>query len=596
MLKAVKYTDEKRAPDTQLNRQSKMLRHLIGRAEARYAVGLSRSIKTLHTPVFKTNDLTVRQALLEDIKLLDRIVNSASQNKSILSTGKYRTKPQIITSQDTIKLQAVVREFLDRLQLEQSTIDPTRWDFRQKLGKIGLQLFVDCHDMNIIPMSTTLSHVLAEQYNQSPTRQTLEGILQSLSRVRNFLEGEKVVVEDKDGIDALVDQLCHSREDLDILKRVLEALDYKLLSPDAVRVVKGRRTSDELDVSKGWRFATGILDTNEAYLRSLSLPEKKLISIDKETLVLVYDGTLKDANTILPSLNHAAKTQKSLLLLVNGDCIGDALTCITINNNKNMRQGNDTRTIILKYNARANDGLMLQENFDLIKFLNLPRGMESIYSPDFSACVPSKVSADQFYGTVDSLKATTGETFLYNSAAWSDEDSQNKSLQMTVTIKVGGHSELEIDQRRNFLDNLINNVLCHGLSSGFVPTYGVALAKAVGPVNDLAKHETSLETKLGIEAVSVALTAPMTSALENVYGYNKFQASTLVADTIRGAHFFKAPLGLKAEEKDLLNAGLLEPWDKIDKCFANVATFIKLLSSCNTVIAQVNEKPQRARE
>lgn len=563
----------------------------------RKAVGLGgscRSIKTLHTPVFKTNDLATKQALLDDIKLLDKIVNSTSHNKSLLSTGKYRTKPQIITSQDTVKLQNVVREFLDRIQMEQSMADPKQVNFKQKLSKIGLQLFVDCHDRNIIPMSTTLTHILMQQYNQSPTRETLNGILQSLSNVRKFLEANRVIIKSKDDIDALVNEVYSSPSELGIIKRVLEAVDYKLYSPDTVRIVKSSRTTDELDVSKGWRFPAGIMDTNEAYLRSLRLPEKKLVSIEKEMLVLVYDGTLKDANKILPTLNYAAKIQKSLLLVVTGDCIGDALTCITINNNKNMRQANDSCAIIIKYNTKANGDLALQENYDFINFLRLPKGFASVYSPEFSPCVPSKFCEDQFYGKLASLKATTGEAFLYNSTDWSDNDSQNQFLQMTVTVKVGGHSELEIDQRRTSLDNLINNVLCHGLSSGFVPSYGIALAKAVLPISTLIKPNTSLETKLGIEAVTMALTAPMATAFENMYGYNKFQVAGLVADAIQGPSFTKASLEPNSKEQDLLESGVLEPWNKIDQCLANVATFIKLLSSCNTVVAQVNEKPKRA--
>lgn len=553
-----------------------------------------RSIKTLHSPVLKTSDLATRQALLEDIKLLDKIVNSTSHNKSLLSTGKYRTKPEIITSQNSIKLQNVVREFLDRLQTEQVTVGPNYVDLKQKLSTIGLQLFLDCHDRNIIPMSTTLTYILMEQYNQSPGKQTLEGILQGLSKVRTFLEDNKVMIESKDDIMALVSELLSSRQDFEIVKRVLESVDYKLLSPDTVRVVKGKRTSDELEVSKGWRFPAGVMDTNEPYLRSLGLPEKKLVSIDEEMLVLVYDGTLKDANKILPTLNHAAKTQKSVLLVVTGDCIGDALTSITINNNKNSRQGNKSRGIILKYNTRANGNLALQENIDLVNFLRLPKGFASVYSPEFSPYVPSKICGDQFYGTLASLKATTGEAFLYNSPDVIDGDSRNNFLQMTVTVKVGGHSELEIDHRRASLENLINQVLCPGLSTGFVPAHGIALAKSVLPVSALNKSDTPLEEKLGIDAVTMALTAPMTNALQNSYGYNKFQAANLVADAIRGPQFLRASLKPNFEEQELLELGALEPWSKIDQCLANVATFIRLLSSCNTVIAQVNEKPKKA--
>lgn len=68
--------------------------------------------------------------------------------------------------------------------------------------------------------------------------------------------------------------------------------------------------------------------------------------------------------------------------------------------------------------------------------------------------------------------------FLYNTQD-ADDEINNSSLRTTVTVNVGGESEFEIDQRRAALDNIINNILCHGLAQGFVPSYGVALAKSI---------------------------------------------------------------------------------------------------------------------
>lgn len=551
-----------------------------------------RSIKTLHTPVLRTDDQATRIGLLEGIKLVDRVVNSTSYNKSLISTGKYRTKPQIITSQDSLKLQNVVRELLDSAQIEEATRGIKMVDISKKLSNIGLQLFVDCHDGNIMPMSAALTHILMEQYNKSPCHETLTGIIQSLEQVRNFLRDNKISVQSREDVDALVRNFCHSSKDFDTIREVLNSLDYQLTSPDIVRVVKGERVEDEITVSKGWKFPAGVLDTNEAYLRSLQLPEKKLVSIDKDMLVLVYDGTLNEADKILPTLNYAAKIKQSLLLIVTGDCLGDALTSITIRNNKNRRQGIDSQTVILKYNTRANGDLSLQENQQLIDFLRLPLGSGSIYSPEFSPCVPSKVSEEQFYGKLESLEATTGEAFLHNSAAWEGDGTGNSFLQMTITAKVGGTSELEIDHRRGVLDNIINNTLCHGLSSGFVPGYGIALAKAIPSI--AKSPQVDLKTKLGIDSAIMALAVPMTRAIENVYGFNRFQVTDVVAETTREHGFTKASLAPGSEAVDLLKEGVLEPWSKIDQCLANVATFIKLLSSCNTIVAQVFEKPKKS--
>lgn len=568
-----------------------MLTYAAGSSSYRRAA--VRSIKTLHTPVYKTDQLFTKQALLTGIKLLDKVINSTSYNKSLLYTGKYNTSPRLITSQDSLKLQNVVRELLDGLQMDQAMSLSEQNDPIKKLGTIGLQLFVDCHDRNILPMSTTLTQALMEQYNKYPEKQTLRGIQGGLETVRKFLSENKVTVRDKKTVDALVKKLAATDEDAEIVKRVLEAVDYKLYSDEIVRVVRGRRTVDELDVSKGWKFPAGIMDTNEAYLRSLELPQKKLLSIDEEMLVLVYDGTLRDADKILPTLHHATKLSKSLILMVTGDCMGDALTSIIINNNKNRRQGNNSRTIILKYNAKANQNLSLQENHDLIKFLRLPHGFSSIYSPQFSPYVPSKICAGEYFGTVDSIKATTGETFLYNSIDCDQGEPDNKFLRVTVTLNVGGNSEVEIDQRRSALDNLINNVLCHGLSEGFVPGYGVSLVKAIPIITHNIEGITNISAKLGVESVVTALALPMQKALENVYGYNNFQIAKVISEAIENSRFTSSQLGPNSASQDLLDIGILEPWNKIDQCLDNVSLFIKLLSSCNTIVSQVFEKPKK---
>lgn len=557
-----------------------------------YCRTIVRSIKTLHTPVLKTNELATRVALMEGIELLDKAVNSTSYNKSLISTGKYRSKPEIITSQDTLRLQHVVKELLAALQMEEAMSGPKMFDVDRKLSKIGLQLFVECHDGNITPMSTALTCVLMEQYNKSPSKETLTGIMQSVEQVRAFLEKRKITVQNREDIDALVDELCHSQKDSETILRVLKSLDYKLSSPDVVRVTKGDRVEDEITVSGGWRFPAGIVDTNEAYLRSLQLREKKLVSIDKDILVLVYDGTLNDAGKILPTLNYASKVQKSVLLIVTGDCLGDALTSITISNNKNRRQGIDSQTIIMKYNSRANGDIFIQENHDLIEYLRLPKGSGSIYSPDFSPYVPSKVCADQFYGKLDTLEATTGEAFLHNFEPWKGDTADSKFLRMTITVKVGGHSELEINQRRSILDNIINNNLCHGLSSGFLPGYGISLAKAFPSIK--RDPSADLKTKLGVDSVMMGLTIPMTRALENMYGLNKFQVTDLVSQTMGEQDFCRAALTPNSTAVDVLKQGILEPWNKVDKCLANVTDFIRLLSSCNTIVAQVFEKPKKS--
>lgn len=551
-----------------------------------------RTVKTLHTPVYEMSSLSTKQSLIQGIELLDNVVNSTTYNKTLLQLPKYNTKPKFITSRDSIRLQHIVREFLDGLQMDEIIMGRQRQDHQSRLAKVGLQLFCEIHERNILPISTSLTLTLMAEYAKNPNVATLGAMLNGLEKVRIFLKENVIHISSNSDIDALVDKLTILREDSETVKRVLKALEYKLYSDDLVRIVKGKKTTDEIDISKGWKFPAGILDTNEAYLRSIELPKKKLVSVDN-MIVLIYDGTLRDANSVLPTLHYAAKCQKSLLLMITGDCTGDALASIVINNNKNRRQSINSQTFIIKYDAKANGGVSLQENHDLLQFLRLPQGFTSIYSPDYSSLIPSKMCANQYYGELDSLKATTGEAFLYNPIEWANEEKKSPFAKMTITVNVGAQSEVEIDHRRNFLDNLINDTLCHGLSKGFIPGYNVALAKAVPILEKLVLTAQDVDTKMGYEALIMALAQPLRRSLTNAFGYNEFTSTSLLADTIKDLNFSTAAIEPMKGIQELSRMGILDPWNKVDRCLASISIFLKLLTSCEKTIAQVYEPPKK---
>ncbi|EJT42175.1 TCM62-like protein [Saccharomyces kudriavzevii IFO 1802] len=555
-----------------------------------------RTIKTLHTPIYRTKNLHVLRDMLSGIKLLDKIINSSSYNKTLIHEPKYKSRAQVVSSQDTVRLNSVIRELLDSLQMDETTNTKLQSNKPRKLGRVGLQLFMDCSPDILTSTSTSLTSFLLEQYLKYPEEEVVNGILIGLKHIRDFLEKKKIMVKGQSEIDALVDQFAISSLDGRSVKKVLQAINYELFSDDVVRVVNGNKTDDEIDVSKGWKYPAGILDSNEAYLRSLELPKKKLVSIDREMLVLMYDGTLRDANKILPTITYARNLKKSVLLIVNGDCTGDALTSITINNNRNKRENNESRTVIMKYSGKANDNLALQENYDFIKFLRLPCGYDSIYSPEYSQLVPSKMCANKYYGSVGSIKATTGEAFLYNKIDFQATPTNKASksfLRKTVTLSVGGRNEIEIDQRRNTLDNFLNNTLCHGLAEGFVPGYGVSLLKTIPGLNKLRANESDFMTKLGMNAVLSAVVLPSQVAFSNAYGYNHYEISNLIADAINENSFQMVKFSPNSGPVDTVKSGSLEPWSKMDSSLAGIGTFIKLLTSCNIIVTCIYEKPDR---
>lgn len=559
---------------------------------------LRRSLKTLHTPVYSLNSVKVRKELLEGIQRLNTILETSSDHRSILYKSKYKELPQFVSAHDSVRFQKLVRDYMDSNAVNEIKRGNTGQSRDTKLSTIGLRLFLDIHGANLSPLGTMLCYELMNHYNKYPVKDTLLGFQIAINHVREYLKANKIDVTDSQDIKTLVRKLVHSKQDYDSALQVLGALDYNLVSDDVIRVVKGNKTYDDVEFTKGCKLSTGIMDNNEPYLRSLDLPQKKLVSVDEEMCVLTYEGTLREANKILPTLHYLQQIDKKLLLIVTGECVGDALAAITIHNNKCKRKNKKHRTVIIKYYSKDYNNLSLQENVDLQEFLKLPNGIHSIYSPNFSELVPSKITGDQYYGSVTSLKATTGETFIYNDEL--PESLRNKEseiLKQSVTLHVGAVNEFIIEQRRNQMDNLFNNFLCHALANGFIPGKGIALCKTIPSLVELMKSPEIAENlmqKSAINTVISAITQYAEKSLLYSTGNSKFEVSEMVSKTIQSPNFRYAKMDNNSEELiDSTNTGNIESWSAVDETIGNSLNFVQLLASCNTAISLVLEKPKK---
>lgn len=150
-----------------------------------------RTIKTLHTPIYRTKNLHVLRDMLSGIKLLDKIINSSSYNKTLIHEPKYKSRAQVVSSQDTVRLNSVIRELLDSLQMDETTNAKLQSNKPRKLGRVGLQLFMDCSPDILTSTSTSLTSFLLEQYLKYPEEEVVNGILIGLKHIRDFLEKKK---------------------------------------------------------------------------------------------------------------------------------------------------------------------------------------------------------------------------------------------------------------------------------------------------------------------------------------------------------------------------------------------------------------------
>lgn len=562
---------------------------------------LKRTLKTRYTVVEKLDHSKQQNdQILEHIKILNNILSSVGSNKNLLYKDKYKQIPQLVIGKDSNRIDYVIQNYLKSLELDNALNRTDNPLFsRGKLGIVALQLLRECGGGKFHPIVPLLVVTLLETYNKYPCKETFDGIRMALKTVSETISENRISINDPQKIDSLIDSLTTSTMNRKTIKEVLRKLDYKLFSDDIVRVVQGKRTLDEIELSKGWKFLTGVMNSNEPYLRSLDMVKQKLFTIESPTLALVCDGSLHSTRQILPTIAYMNKTGKSVLLLVSGEVVGEALAAITINNNKNKRNNKPMRIVLMKYNQRDNNDMAIQENQALLSFLKLPQGTNSIFSCEYSDMIPSTVSANQYFGEIESLKVTTGEALLYNSTPMEDGN-LDKHLHTTLTLNIGGENELEIDARRNLLDHLINDIICKGLSSGFVSGHGICLVKAIPKVMELLDSpqcKQDINVKVGVEAVLNCLSARMEMSLQSEYGMNKHQLSQFISKTINDADsniaYLPPTSGNKASRQDLATAGIIEPWNQINDALSTTSNFLRMITNCNTVITSIMERPTK---
>lgn len=568
-------------------------------SKATFDVFSKRCIKTLHTPVIKVPD-DKRHLMLNHLITLNQILSKTQYNRNILYEDKYKSHPQMISSKDNYKLQKLIENIV--MNWEKQEIKSKDRSEEVKLSKIGLRLFMDsCSSFKNADflIATDLSIELLKLYIRSPNKKdTLDEIRSLLESMLNYLNDKKIFIHENPAkIDSLIATLYPQHKTL--LKKVLHELNYQLNEDDIVRVVRGKTFQDHIETNKGWKYNCGLKDDNNRYLSSLGLLDtsgqknKKLVTINEECLVLfVDDKVLRDVNKVLPTLNYISRLDKPLVIFTSGNVFGDALNAISMHNNKSKRQNKKSQVLIFQYFDTSNSGLKLGENMDFINFCQLPKGQQSIYSQKFSEFTPSKITSDQYYGKLDSIKATTGEAFLYNDKHNIEE---NSNLKTTITLSVGGTNEFEIDQKRMELDYILNDFLAQSIKSGVVPGLGVSLVKAVAhSVLDVASPSTMQHHKQ--EYINI-FSNSMANSIVQKFQADQFSANGRVSQTLysnKQAAMDEAFVDDNFKPISMSEHGYLDPYNKLGGTLQAVDTFLKMACSCDTFVTKVYDTGKKS--
>jgi len=436
--------------------------------------------------------------------------------------------------------------------------------------------------------STVLAHSIASQaleitaYASTNATQVKRGIEEAVKQVVAELKVLSTDITDEKQIKQIATLSANGDEEIGNL--VAAALD-KVGRDGIVTVEKSRSGETTLESVEGLQFDRGykspyFVTNNDTMQAVLNDP-----------YILIYNGKIGAIKDLLPLLEKISGDNKSLLIIAE-EIDGEALATLVMNKARGVLrvcavkapEFGDKRTSILEDIAIltggtvvSNDRGMTLAKFDM-KWLGKAR--VTTIGKDITTIVDGKGDADKIEERVLSLKSQIERSGI---SPYEVERLQERLGKMTggvAIINVGGGTEIEIDEKKDRLDDALQATKA-ALEEGILPGAGVALLHARTAITQ-AKAD-GIDFNKGKQIVYKACISPFKQILDNA-GVNhnevlfnlKTSSNTIVPNI--------------AEETlvDAFESGIIDP-TKVVRCAlenAAAAAVTLLMTEC-----VIHEKP-----
>lgn len=364
----------------------------------------TRTLKKLYTPIKDIRDDKQGKLLYHLKYIYDNILSRKADGENrlpniLLQNNKSSKKPI-----STIKNNKQFISWLERynFEMEEKNIlseKETPFDSYRNTEMIALrslllyikQVNYDV-DLNILlKMCIRFIEIydLTSKSNQQAQLQEFVKLIKGLEIKLRLSSSNQISIQD---IQRIINN--DFKQHKTIIESILKILNYKIKSQDQVRVVRSDSIDDQIDIQDGWRLNNGCKSDNDRYLSSLNLLDTtsrknlKVLTINGGVKTLVIDDmVIRDPKILKNLLEYLKVADQSLVIFINGNIKNEALTDISMWNNKNKRQGRNAKCVIIP--VRDNDSTVMEhtylaEDLDFLNFINLPNGQLSIlnkYTP-----------------------------------------------------------------------------------------------------------------------------------------------------------------------------------------------------------------------
>merc|ERR1719158_91996 len=351
-----------------------------------------------------------------------------------------------------------------------------------------------------------------------------------------------------------------------------------------ITVKDGKTLEDELEVVEGMSFDRGFISP------FFVTQTKGKHSVEYENaLVLISEKKISEIASVIPALELANQNRKPLIIVAE-DVDGDALAALVVNR---LKAGlkiaavkapgfGDNRKANIKDIAISTGAVVFGD-----EALNLK--LEEIKITDFGNVGEVKITKDDTLflnggGAKNSIAERVAEiqSAIENSTSeYEKEKFQERMARLSdgvATIKVGGASEVEVNERKDRVNDALCATRC-AVAEGIVPGGGSALLKCM-PVLD--SIQVSGGQAHGVDIVRRAIRLPCMTIANNAGLDGSHICEKILSDP---------SLGFDARDNeftDLVKKGIVDPTKVVKQALMDASSIASMLTSADVVIT---EKP-----
>ncbi|XP_042446794.1 chaperonin CPN60-like 2, mitochondrial [Zingiber officinale] len=364
---------------------------------------------------------------------------------------------------------------------------------------------------------------------------------------------------------------------------IARAMD-KVGKDGVITVSVGNTLENEMEVVEGMKLGRGYI--SPYFITDVMTQKCEL----ENSLILIHDKKISDMNSLLPVLEIALKTKRSLLI-VSEDVVDDALAMLLLNKRRAGLKVCAIKAPGFGENRRANlEDLAILTGGEVItedRGLNLSK----VKLEKLGTAKKVTISLDDtiiLHGGGDKKlieeRCATLRTAIEKSAALFDKEKAQERLSKlsggVAILKIGGASEAEVGEKKDRVKDALNAARA-AVEEGVLPGGGVALLYAA---KELDKIQTSNDDeKIGVQIIKNALKAPTLTIAENA----GVDGALIVGKLLEQENLNLGYNAATGEYVDMVEAGIVDPLKVIRTALVDAASVSVLLTTTEAAVVEL---------